>query len=92
MNKGNIYITSRSPTEILKAYRDEFEEGFALFLRCRSEEIVAGCSMVLTLVGRIKNPHNSLMEVLGRALNDMVIEVCTYVHLHIGILELSDNT
>ena len=90
MNKGNIYITSRSPTEILKAYRDEFEEGFALFLRCRSEEIVAGCSMVLTLVGRIKNPHNSIMEVLGRALNDMVIEVYiihVYVHKYIYILE-----
>ncbi|XP_030478691.2 7-methylxanthosine synthase 1-like [Cannabis sativa] len=74
-NKGNIYITKRSPDVVVKAYLGQFEEDFTTFLRCRSEEIVVGGCMVLTMLGSIiSNDPKHLMEVMGRAFNDMVSE------------------
>ena len=77
MNEGSIYISNASPPAVYEAYLDQFQEDFALFLRSRSEEIVPRGSMVLTVLGRTENP-NSIFEVLGRALNDMVLEVLNY--------------
>ncbi|KAF4375524.1 hypothetical protein F8388_024183 [Cannabis sativa] len=78
-NKGNIYITKTSPDVVVKAYLAQFEEDFRTFLRCRSEEIVVGGCMVLTMLGSIiSNDPKHLMEVMGRAFNDMVSEVHIY--------------
>ena len=74
LNKKSIFISKTSPPEVLKAYLDEFQQGFILFLKCRSQEIVDGGCMVLTLTGRIEHPK-IVFELLGRALYDMVSEV-----------------
>ncbi|KAL6345271.1 hypothetical protein AAG906_015754 [Vitis piasezkii] len=57
-NKGNIYMASSSPPSVLKAYYEQFQSDFSMFLRCRSEELLGG----------------GTMELLAVALNDMVSE------------------
>ncbi|RVX16763.1 Salicylate carboxymethyltransferase [Vitis vinifera] len=51
-NKGNIYMASSSPPCVLKVYYEQFRTDFSMFLRCRSEELLEGGSMVLTFLGR----------------------------------------
>ncbi|KAL5563044.1 hypothetical protein UlMin_032791 [Ulmus minor] len=74
-NKGNIYITKNSPPVVHKAYFDQFEEDFTLFIKFRSEEIVPGGSLVITTMGSLnsQNPKN-IWESIGNTLNDMVSE------------------
>ena len=79
-NKGNIYMASSSPPSVLKAYYEQFQTDFSMFLRCRSEELLEGGSMVLTLLGRRSEDPSSkeccyIWELLAVALNDMVAEV-----------------
>ncbi|KAI3712873.1 hypothetical protein L1987_71441 [Smallanthus sonchifolius] len=52
VNKGNIYLSSTSPESVSRAYLEQFQKDFLGFLRCRSEELMAGGRMVLTLAGR----------------------------------------
>ncbi|CAN4080111.1 unnamed protein product [Withania somnifera] len=52
LNKNNIYISEHSPSEVSKAYFDQFQEDFSLFLQSRSDELVNGGKMVLILLGR----------------------------------------
>ncbi|XWS42094.1 hypothetical protein CRYUN_Cryun17cG0139100 [Craigia yunnanensis] len=78
-NKGNIYMASTSPPDVLKAYYEQFQKDFSLFLKCRSEELVAGGRMVLTFLGRRSDDPSSkeccyIWELLAMALNDMVFE------------------
>ncbi|XP_015868452.1 probable caffeine synthase MTL2 [Ziziphus jujuba] len=75
LNKGNIYIAKTSPPEVFKAYFNQFEKDFTLFLRSRSEEIVPGGGMLLTTMGSIQSddPRN-IWEVVGTTLHDMVLE------------------
>ncbi|KAI3846959.1 hypothetical protein MKX03_034451 [Papaver bracteatum] len=78
-NKGNLYIAKSSPPYIIEAYLEQFKKDFMVFLKCRSEELVKGGRMVLTLVGRKSlDPTSkeccSLWELLSMALNDMVLE------------------
>ncbi|KHN00521.1 Salicylate O-methyltransferase [Glycine soja] len=51
-NKGNIYIGSTSPSNVPRAYYEQFQKDFSVFLKCRAEEIVEGGRMVLTVMGR----------------------------------------
>ncbi|KEH20407.1 salicylic acid carboxyl methyltransferase [Medicago truncatula] len=79
-NKGNIYISSTSPLNVVKAYYKQFQIDFSLFLKCRAEEIVEGGCMIITFVGRKSdNPTSKeccyIWELLAMALNDMVLEV-----------------
>ncbi|KAK7307519.1 hypothetical protein VNO77_40655 [Canavalia gladiata] len=76
-NKGNIYMSSTSPSNVLKAYYEQFQRDFSLFLRCRAEEIVERGRMVLTFLGRRSDDPSSkeccyIWELLAMALNDMV--------------------
>ncbi|KAK7309310.1 hypothetical protein RJT34_05930 [Clitoria ternatea] len=76
-NKGNIYMASTSPANVLNAYYEQFQRDFSLFLKCRAEEIVEGGRMVLTFLGRRSNDPSSkeccyIWELLAMALNDMV--------------------
>ncbi|XP_062102448.1 S-adenosyl-L-methionine:benzoic acid/salicylic acid carboxyl methyltransferase 3-like [Humulus lupulus] len=78
-NKGNIYMASTSPPSVIKAYKDQFQRDFSLFLKCRSKELVAGGSMVLTILGRKSEDPTSkdgcyIWELLAMALNHMVSE------------------
>ncbi|WJZ86058.1 hypothetical protein VitviT2T_005557 [Vitis vinifera] len=79
-NKGNIYMASSSPPSVLKAYYEQFQSDFSMFLRCRSEELLGGGTMVLTFLGRRSEDPSSkeccyIWELLAVALNDMVSEV-----------------
>ncbi|KAH7566368.1 hypothetical protein JRO89_XS08G0145900 [Xanthoceras sorbifolium] len=75
-NRGNIYMASTSPESVLKAYYQQFEKDFSLFLKCRSEELVTGGRMVLTFLGRKSEDPSSkeccyIWELMAMALNDM---------------------
>ncbi|XP_027347780.1 salicylate carboxymethyltransferase-like [Abrus precatorius] len=78
-NRGNIYIGRTSPPNVLKAYYEQFQRDFSLFLKCRAEELVEGGSMVLTFLGRRSDDPCSkdgcyIWELMATALNDMVFE------------------
>ncbi|KAI3867707.1 hypothetical protein MKW92_016522 [Papaver armeniacum] len=78
-NKGNLYIAKSSTPYIIEAYSKQFKKDFMAFLKCRSEELVKGGRMVLTLVGRRSlDPTSkeccSLWELLAMALKDMVLK------------------
>lgn len=87
-NKGNIYMASSSPKNVMRAYYEQFQKDFGYFLKCRSEELVAGGRMVLTFLGRSSQDPSSkegcyIWELLATALNDMVLEVYIHIHIHI---------
>ncbi|CAI9108645.1 OLC1v1008304C1 [Oldenlandia corymbosa var. corymbosa] len=78
-NKGNIHMANSCPASVIKAYVKQFEKDFSSFLSCRSEEIVTGGRMVLTLLGRKnENPCSKEgyyhWELLAMALREMVSE------------------
>ncbi|ESQ34837.1 hypothetical protein EUTSA_v10007856mg [Eutrema salsugineum] len=51
-NRGKIYLSKTSPKSAHKAYALQFQTDFSVFLRSRSEELVAGGRMVLSFLGR----------------------------------------
>ena len=53
-NSGTMYISKNSPKEVVEAYASQFKEDFGTFLESRSEEMVCGGRMVLSLMGRTK--------------------------------------
>ncbi|KAI3690441.1 hypothetical protein L2E82_48467 [Cichorium intybus] len=76
-NISNIYIAKSSPPDVLKAYKKQFDTDFKTFLQMRSEEIVHGGCMVLTVLGRSINDPTSddsckFWELLAESLVDMV--------------------
>ncbi|XP_010496386.1 PREDICTED: salicylate/benzoate carboxyl methyltransferase-like [Camelina sativa] len=79
-NEGNVYITNSSPKSVYKAYLNQFQNDFTLFLRLRSEEIVSNGHMVLTFIGR--NTLNDPLyrdcchfwTLLSKSLCDLVFE------------------
>ena len=86
MNKGNICIAKTSPPGVFKAYFEQFERDFTLFLRWRSEEIVPRGGMVLTVMGSVRSDDPCFhWELLGRALNDMVLQVFLFFFFFGGI-------
>lgn len=52
LNKGKLYISSTSPSEVINKYMSQFQKDFFLFLQSRSPEMVAGGRMLLSLMGR----------------------------------------
>ena len=69
-----------SPPDVLRAYYEQYQRDFSMFLKCRAEELVAGGGMVLTFLGRRSEDPSSreccyIWELLAMALNDMVSEV-----------------
>ncbi|KAF8405265.1 hypothetical protein HHK36_010166 [Tetracentron sinense] len=76
-NKGNIYMAKTSPPSVLRAYFEQFQSDFSVFLGSRSEEIISGGRMVLTILGRKSDDPSSregcyIWELLAMALNEMV--------------------
>lgn len=79
LNKDNIYMASSSPQQVIDAYYNQFRIDFSTFLRCRSEEVVSGGRMVLTILGRrgedaCSNECCYIWELLAIALKQMVDE------------------
>ncbi|KAI7742084.1 hypothetical protein M8C21_030090, partial [Ambrosia artemisiifolia] len=78
-NALNIYMAKTSPPNVFQAYEKQFKTDFTKFLQMRSEEIVCGGRMVLTLVGRsVVDPTSDdscrLWELLAQSLYDMLKE------------------
>ncbi|RHN51975.1 putative salicylate carboxymethyltransferase [Medicago truncatula] len=74
-NKGNIYLATTSPSNVFKAYYEQFHRDLSLFLKCRAQELVEGGCMVITfLVRECDNPSSYGWELLAMALNDMVMQ------------------
>ncbi|XP_028807227.1 salicylate carboxymethyltransferase-like [Neltuma alba] len=73
-NKGNIYMASTSPSNVLKACYQQFQRDLPLFLQCRAKEVVEGGCMVLTFLGRrsddpFSNECCLIWELMATALN-----------------------
>ncbi|XP_071739917.1 S-adenosyl-L-methionine:benzoic acid/salicylic acid carboxyl methyltransferase 1-like [Rutidosis leptorrhynchoides] len=78
-NKGNVYMSDTSPRSVIKAYREQFQNDFLMFLKCRAQEVVDGGHMVLTILGRRNEDPCSKenlysWDLLAAALTDMVNE------------------
>lgn len=80
LNKANIYMAESSPPAVFKAYLEQFQKDFSLFLKLRSEEMTCKGRMVLTLMGRITEEPSSgesryVWDLLAQELNKMVSKV-----------------
>ncbi|KAJ6420133.1 hypothetical protein OIU84_030112 [Salix udensis] len=78
-NKGSICMVGASPPSVVKVYYRQFQMDFSLFLKCRSEELVAGGRMVLNILSRKSEDPSSkescyVWDLLSVALNEMVVE------------------
>ncbi|KAH7850552.1 hypothetical protein Vadar_034758 [Vaccinium darrowii] len=78
-NKGKLYLSKTSPVCVVEAYLSQFKKDFSLFLKSRSEEMVPGGRMMLSLVGRTDvDPtaeHASFQwELLAQALMSLASE------------------
>ncbi|GMI79505.1 hypothetical protein like AT5G66430 [Hibiscus trionum] len=78
-NKGNVYIAKSSPPNVSKAYSEQFRNDFSNFLRFRSEEMIGGGRMLLTLIGRsITDPTSKdcccIWDLFTKSLHDLVAE------------------
>ncbi|KVI02836.1 SAM dependent carboxyl methyltransferase [Cynara cardunculus var. scolymus] len=62
INNGSLYISKSSPLEVSKAYFEQFQEDFSLFLRSRSKELIVGGRMVLILLGRRDRSHGDVTQ------------------------------
>ncbi|KAI4316843.1 hypothetical protein L6164_024783 [Bauhinia variegata] len=79
LNKGKIYISKSSPRCVLEAYSSQFQKDFSIFLKSRSQEMVPGARMVLSLMGRKDmdptTPESCYQwELLAHALMSMVAQ------------------
>ncbi|XP_057458828.1 probable jasmonic acid carboxyl methyltransferase 2 isoform X1 [Lotus japonicus] len=76
LNKGHIYLTIKSPKIVYKAYFEQFQRDFNLFLRSRSNELTLDGSMVLSLLGRENAAFEkgTTQDLIELVLKDMVLE------------------
>lgn len=91
MNKDNIYMASESPRNVINAYYDQFQTDFSTFLKCRSEEVVSGGKMVLTILGRKTEEVSTkeccyVWELLALSLKEMVSQVYIFTYTTTTIL------
>lgn len=78
LNKGNIYISSSSPSKVEEAYMQQYSIDLCLYLKCRSKEMVVGGKMVLTLIGRAREDPKEIFYIwdcLATVLKAMVLQV-----------------
>ncbi|XP_042490300.1 S-adenosyl-L-methionine:benzoic acid/salicylic acid carboxyl methyltransferase 3-like [Macadamia integrifolia] len=76
-NKGQIYLAKTSSSSVRKAYLEQFQKDFSVFLRSRYDELVPGGHMVMTMLGsKSEDPFSrdfcTLMELLAKSLKDLV--------------------
>ncbi|MQM06045.1 hypothetical protein Taro_038864 [Colocasia esculenta] len=86
LNKRSIHITTESPPFVVNAYAKQFEKDLSDFLRSRSEELVIGGRMVLTLpCRRTSDPRSEEVTshwiLLTQVLMDMVQEISDYTYV-----------
>ncbi|KAL9457285.1 hypothetical protein AB3S75_006350 [Citrus x aurantiifolia] len=74
LNKRDVCVAKTcSPSNVHKAYLDQFESDFTSFLNFRWEELKIGGRMILNFIGNDKH-HTGVFELMGMVLNDMVYE------------------
>ncbi|KAK2428803.1 S-adenosyl-L-methionine:benzoic acid/salicylic acid carboxyl methyltransferase [Trifolium repens] len=78
-NKGNIYLSTTSPSNVLEAYYKQYKIDFSHFLKCRAQELVEGGRLFVTFIGRQSEDPSSkeccyIWELMSMALNDMVLQ------------------
>ncbi|KAF2558380.1 hypothetical protein F2Q68_00017935 [Brassica cretica] len=80
-DKENVYITNASSQSAYKAYLNQFNRDYTMFLKLRSEEIVSNGRMVLTFIGRNTLNNDPLFRdcchfwtLLSKSLHDLVFE------------------
>ncbi|KAL5752617.1 hypothetical protein ACOSQ2_023124 [Xanthoceras sorbifolium] len=78
-NKKNIYMAKSSPSSVYKAYLEQFQRDFSLFLSLRSKEIIVGGRMVLTFAGKsVPDPSSKdccyVWELLTKSFLELVDE------------------
>ena len=76
-------MATASPPNVFKAYQEQFQKDFSLFLRLRSEEIIQGGRVVLTFLGRsIDDPRSKdcclFWELLAKSLLDLAAKVSLF--------------
>ncbi|GAU31236.1 hypothetical protein TSUD_210930 [Trifolium subterraneum] len=79
-HKGNIYLSSTSPSYVVKAYNEQYKRDFCHFLKCRAQELVEGGRLLVTLIGRqSEEPWSkdccAIWELMATDLKDMVSQV-----------------
>ncbi|WCJ40249.1 S-adenosyl-L-methionine-dependent methyltransferases superfamily protein [Euphorbia peplus] len=78
LNKGNICVAETSPQSVQKAYLNQFEKDFTSFLTSRSEEVISGGRMVITVTAKNDSPYcihgSDFWPLIGMSLNDMAEE------------------
>ncbi|KAL6011381.1 hypothetical protein ACLOJK_001827 [Asimina triloba] len=79
LNRGKIFISTTSPPSVFKAYLEQFQRDFSVFLMSRSEEVIPGGRMVFSFVGRRATDPSTeeschQWELLAQALNAMVLD------------------
>ncbi|XP_077247551.1 putative jasmonic acid carboxyl methyltransferase 2 [Tasmannia lanceolata] len=77
LHKRNFYISKTSPPIVYKSYLEQFQKDFSRFLMARSEEIIPGGRMFVTLLGRkcvdaYDIEYLYVLELLARILYGMV--------------------
>ncbi|KAJ0614838.1 putative jasmonate O-methyltransferase [Helianthus annuus] len=79
LNKDKIYISKSSSMSVIKAYQQQFQDDFSLFLRSRAKEMVSKGRMVLSFMGR-RSPNPCAdeacyqWELLARALMSLALD------------------
>lgn len=97
LNKGKLYISKSSPQCVLDAYSQQFQNDFSKFLESRSQEMVPGGLMVLSLMGRESldptTPHGCYQwELLAHALMTMVSQVRTLLPIYFQTCLIENGT
>ncbi|XP_078179566.1 putative jasmonic acid carboxyl methyltransferase 2 isoform X3 [Carex rostrata] len=77
VNKGRICLSKTSNPSVFDAYKNQFQAGFSLFLKCRGVEMMKGGVMVLTFMARRGSDPTAeedwyMWELLAVALMDLV--------------------
>jgi SAM dependent carboxyl methyltransferase len=83
VNKGRIFLSKTSNQSVFDAYKNQFQAGFSLFLKCRGVEIVKGGVMVLTFMARRGSDPSAeedsyMWELLALSLMELVSMVPVY--------------
>ncbi|KAI7744325.1 hypothetical protein M8C21_032741 [Ambrosia artemisiifolia] len=78
-NGSNIFMAKTSPPNVFQAYKNQFHTDFTKFLQMRSEELVRGGSMIITIIARnVVDPTTGecfpLFGLLGQSLVDIMKE------------------
>lgn len=57
-NKGDIYISRKTPLKVIEAYSKQYRKDLSTFLSLRAEEIIPGGRMVVLIVCRDEADHS----------------------------------